>query len=53
MTVGETLAGPLAAIARAPLGQIPAEQAARVIRRIVDAEELTPRLGVAAFNSAP
>ena len=53
MTAGESLAGPLATIERSPLGQIPAEQAAKVVRRIVDGEELTPRLGVAAFNSAP
>jgi len=53
VTATESLAVPLAAIARAPLGQIPADVAARVVRRIVDGEELTPRLGVAAFNSAP
>jgi FXSXX-COOH protein len=53
VTATDSLAGPLATIERSPLGQIPAEQAARVIRRIVDAEELTPRLDVAAFNSAP
>lgn len=49
----ESLAGVLATIERSPLGRIPAEQAAKVVRRIVDAEALTPRLGVAAFNSAP
>lgn len=49
----ETLAGPLATIERARLGNIPAEPAARVVRRIVDHESLGPRLDVAAFNSAP
>jgi len=49
----ESLAGPLATIERSPLGQIPADQAAKVVRRIVDNEALVPRLDVAAFNSAP
>ena len=47
------LAGPLATIARTPLGQIPAAAAAKVVRRIVDREPEAPRLDVAAFNSAP
>ena len=49
----ESLAGPLATIERSPLGAIPPEQAAKVVRRIVDNEALVPRLDVAAFNSAP
>jgi len=53
VTATDSLAEPLATIERSPLGQIPATAAARVVRRIVDGEELTPRLGVAAFNSAP
>jgi FXSXX-COOH protein len=51
--IPESLAGPLATIERCPLGAIPAVDAARVVRRIVDAEALAPRLDVAAFNSAP
>lgn len=48
----KSLAGPLATIERSPLGNIPAELSARVVRRIVDNESLVPRLDVAAFNSA-
>lgn len=51
-TATESLAGPLATIERSPLGNIPAELSARVVRRIVDNESLVPRLDVAAFNSA-
>ena len=53
LTTTESLADPLAAIERSPLGRIPAAQAAKVVRRIVDNEALIPRLDVAAFNSAP
>ncbi|GIE87816.1 FxSxx-COOH cyclophane-containing RiPP peptide [Actinoplanes regularis] len=49
----ESLAEPLATIKAAPLKGIRAEQAARVVRRIVDNESLLRRLDVAAFNSAP
>lgn len=49
----ESLAGPLATIRRSPLGGIPTGLAAKVVRRIVDREALTPRLDVAAFQSAP
>lgn len=49
----ESLAEPLATITAAPLREIRAEQADRVLRRIVDQETLRPRLDVAAFNSAP
>lgn len=52
MNRDDSLAGPLADIARAPLGAIPAESSARVVRRIVDHEPQAPRLDVAAFNSA-
>ncbi|MBM2621091.1 FXSXX-COOH protein [Actinoplanes sp. LDG1-06] len=48
----ETLAEPLAAIGSTPLRDIRAEQAARVVRRIVDKETLLRRLDVAAFQSA-
>lgn len=49
----DSLAEPLASIKAAPLREIRAEQAARVVRRIVDNESLLRRLDVAAFNSAP
>lgn len=49
----ESLSEPLATIKAAPLGEIRPEQAARVVRRIVDNESLLRRLDVAAFNSAP
>ncbi|GIF37973.1 FxSxx-COOH cyclophane-containing RiPP peptide [Actinoplanes xinjiangensis] len=49
----DSLVEPLAAITTAPLQGIRAEQAARVVRRIVDSETLVRRLDVAAFNSAP
>lgn len=49
----DTLAEPLAVIKAAPLREIRAEHAARVVRRIVDQESLLRRLDVAAFNSAP
>ena len=49
----ETLAGPLATIEASPLGAIPADAAAKVVRRIVDGETEAPRLEVTAFNSAP
>lgn len=53
MTITEApLAEPLAVVHRVPLGEIPAGQAARVVRRIVDGER-AGRLDVAAFNSAP
>lgn len=48
----ETLTASLAAVERSRLGSIPAEEAAKVVRRIVDRESLTPRLDVAAFQSA-
>lgn len=46
------LAEPLAVVRRTALRAIPATQAARVVRRIVDGEQVE-RLDVAAFNSAP
>ncbi|MEV4352558.1 FxSxx-COOH cyclophane-containing RiPP peptide [Actinoplanes sp. NPDC049596] len=49
----ESLAEPLVTIKAAALREIPAEQAARVVRRIVDNESFLRRLDVAAFNSAP
>jgi hypothetical protein len=49
----ETLVGSLAHIRQAQLQNIPAEQVAKVVRRIVDNEALVPALDVAAFNSAP
>jgi hypothetical protein len=49
----ESLAEPLADIKATPLRGIRAEQAARVVRRIVDSEPLVHRLDVAAFGSAP
>ena len=49
----DTLAEPLAVIKATPLRDIRAEQAARVVRRIVDSESLMRRLDVAAFQSAP
>jgi FXSXX-COOH protein len=52
-TATESLVGSLSSIAGAPLGSIPAAQAARVRRRIVDKEAMAPRLDYAAFNSAP
>ena len=52
-TTLDTLAEPLAAIKATPLREIRADQAARVVRRIVDSETLTRRLDVAAFQSAP
>jgi len=51
--VTDSLAGPLATIEHSPLGRIPADVAAKVVRRIVDGETHEPRLDVAAFNSAP
>lgn len=49
----DSLVEPLATIKTAPLREIRAEHAARVVRRIVDNESLIRRLDVAAFNSAP
>ncbi|GIE81357.1 hypothetical protein Aph02nite_73070 [Actinoplanes philippinensis] len=48
----DTLVGPLATIKNAPLREIKAEDADRVVRRIVDKESLLRRLDVAAFQSA-
>jgi len=53
VTTPGTLAEPLAIIKATPLREIRAEQAARVVRRIVDNESLMRRLEVAAFQSAP
>jgi FXSXX-COOH protein len=53
VTTLDTLAEPLAAIKATPLREIRAEQAARVVRRIVDNQSLIRRLDVAAFQSAP
>lgn len=46
------LTATIAAVSRAPLAAIPRGQADRIRRRIVDGEQLAPRLDVAAFNSA-
>jgi len=48
----DTLVEPLATIKETPLGDIRAEHADRVVRRIVDKESLLRRLDVAAFQSA-
>jgi FXSXX-COOH protein len=48
----DTLVEPLATIKETPLREIRAEQADRVVRRIVDKESLLQRLDVAAFQSA-
>jgi FXSXX-COOH protein len=48
----DTLAVTLDAVGRVPLGRIPAACAARIRRRVVDAEAIAPRLDYAAFNSA-
>ncbi|WP_433830745.1 hypothetical protein ACQP2E_11650 [Actinoplanes sp. CA-015351] len=48
----DTLVGPLAIIKETPLREIRAEQADRVVRRIVDKESLLRRLDVNAFQSA-
>jgi FXSXX-COOH protein len=48
----DTLVEPLATIRETPLREIRAEQADRVVRRIVDKESLLQRLDVAAFQSA-
>lgn len=48
----ESLSESLAVIGCAHLDEIPPELAAKVVRRIVVGESLTPRLDVAAFNSA-
>lgn len=47
-----TLTPVLGKIEHLPLGAIPAQLSARVVRRIVDNESLASRLDVAAFNSA-
>jgi hypothetical protein len=52
-TTTTTLTEPLSTIRQAPLKAIRADQAARVVRRIVDNESLVQRLDIAAFNSAP
>ncbi|GAA2613901.1 hypothetical protein [Paractinoplanes durhamensis] len=53
VTTLDTLAEPLAAIKATPLHEIRADQADRVVRRIVDNRSLMRRLDVAAFQSAP
>lgn len=52
MNEEETLAGSLAVIEHVRLGAIPADLAAKVVRRIVDNESLVPRLEACAFQSA-
>ncbi|MBB2940789.1 FXSXX-COOH protein [Actinoplanes lutulentus] len=52
VATADNLVGPLAVINETPLRDIRAEQADRVVRRIVDKEALLKRLDVAAFQSA-
>lgn len=47
------LAPTLAVVQAAPLADIPAAHKARVRRRVLGREAMTPRLDYAAFNSAP
>jgi len=47
-----SLAASLSTIRDARLDKLSAQQVAKVVRRIVDNESVTPKLDVAAFNSA-
>lgn len=47
------LAPTLAVVQAAPLADIPPAHKARVRRRVLDRESMTPPLDYAAFNSAP
>jgi hypothetical protein len=47
-----TLAESLKAVSEATLKKAPAAHIAKIVRRVVDHEGLTPQLNVAAFNSS-